>query len=70
MPSGFISAAPERRPHNKEPYYARRKDMHAFHQVTEDKEDLEYPHALFEGGSPMRRAAAMHDDGEEKESLS
>lgn len=44
--------------------------MHAYHQVAEDKEDLEYSHPLYEGRSLMGRAAAVHDDGEEKVSLS
>jgi RNA polymerase sigma factor (sigma-70 family) len=44
--------------------------MHAFHQVTEDKEDLEYSHTLFDGGSSMGRPASVHDDGEERVSLS
>jgi DNA-directed RNA polymerase sigma subunit (sigma70/sigma32) len=68
--SKSITAAPERRPHNKELYYARRKHMHAFHEATEDKENLEYSHTLFAGRSSRERIAVVHDDGEEKGSLS
>jgi len=44
--------------------------MHTYHQVAEDKEDFEYSHTLYEGRGSMGRPAAVHDDGEEKVSLS
>jgi len=44
--------------------------MHAFHEATEDKEDLEYSHTLFGGRSSRERTAVVRDDGEEKGPLS